>query len=99
MNLVLEAGKLHQDSASFPILISLKSRPAALIMATPRRSARVAASDSSPNYNENEPVSGRKRKSEPTGSSPAAKRGKKGAPKKQQTIEDAMDVYGILLTN
>ena len=64
-------------------------------MATPRRSARVAASDSSPNYNEDEPVSGRKRKSVGAGSSPSAKRGKKNAPKKQQTIEDAMDLYDV----
>ena len=62
-------------------------------MVSPRRSARVASLDSSPNYNENEPVSGRKRKSEGVSSSPSAKRGKKNAPKKQKSIQDMMDVY------
>lgn len=65
------------------------------IMVTPRRSARVAASDSSPVYTD-PPESGivRKRKSD-AGSSPSAKRGKKSSKKsapKQQTIDDAMDM-------
>ncbi|ETN41411.1 uncharacterized protein HMPREF1541_03346 [Cyphellophora europaea CBS 101466] len=65
-------------------------------MVTPRRSARVAASDSSPVYTD-PPESGivRKRKSDAAGSSPSAKRGRKSSQKgdeKQQSIEDAMDV-------
>lgn len=64
-------------------------------MVTPRRSARVAAQDSSPDYTEpNESGRPNKRKSE-AGTSPSAKRGKKSSEKveeKQTTIEDAMDL-------
>jgi hypothetical protein len=67
-------------------------------MVTPRRSARVKASDSSPVYTD-PPESGivrkRKSKSDLSGSSPAAKKGKKSSnqeDKEQKTIEDTMDV-------
>lgn len=64
-------------------------------MVTPRRSARVAAHDTSPDYTEpNESGRPSKRKSE-AGTSPSAKRGKKSSAKaeeKQATIEDVMDV-------
>ena len=64
-------------------------------MGTPRRSARVASLDTSPDYTEpNE--SGIKRKSSVKGRSPSAKRvkGKKSKEnvKEQKTLDDAMDV-------
>lgn len=65
-----------------------------ITMPTPRRSARVAAQDTSPDYTD-PPESGRKRKSETTGSSPSAKRGKKAEKmeeKEQKTIEETLDV-------
>ncbi|RMZ82163.1 hypothetical protein DV738_g1851, partial [Chaetothyriales sp. CBS 135597] len=59
-------------------------------MGTPRRSARVAAQDSTPNYTEDDLLSGRKRKSEAAAtSSPSAKRGKKSTSKKDQKAEKA----------
>ncbi|RMZ85381.1 hypothetical protein DV737_g761, partial [Chaetothyriales sp. CBS 132003] len=58
-------------------------------MGTPRRSARVAAQDSSPNYNEDDLLAGRKRKSDAATSSPSAKRGKKSTSKKDQKANKA----------
>lgn len=65
-------------------------------MAGTRRSARVASSGSAPVYNEDIlegkiPRSGstKKRKTE-SGSSPAAKRGKKASEGKQQTLEESL---------
>lgn len=67
-------------------------------MATPRRSGRVAAQDVKPDYTEpNESGRERKRKSDATGNSPSAKRGRKTKSKEnlkeQKTLEETMDVY------
>jgi hypothetical protein len=67
-------------------------------MAGTRRSTRVANSSSVPVYNEDilegkipRSGSGKKRKPQ-DGSSPAAKRGKKAAEEKQQTLEESLYV-------
>jgi hypothetical protein len=68
-------------------------------MGTPRRSGRVAAQETRPDYTEpNESGRERKRKSEAgSGSSPSAKRGRKTKSKEnlkeQKTLEEVMDVY------
>jgi hypothetical protein len=67
-------------------------------MVTPRRSGRVAAQETRPDYTEpNESGRERKRKSEAgSGSSPSAKRGRKTKSKEslkeQKTLEETMDV-------
>ncbi|RMZ88729.1 hypothetical protein DV736_g4046, partial [Chaetothyriales sp. CBS 134916] len=58
-------------------------------MGTPRRSARVAAQDSTPNYNEDDLLAGRKRKSDAAVTSPSAKRGKKSTSNKDQRPDKA----------
>ena len=60
-------------------------------MVNPRRSARVAAKDTSLEYTDTT-AKGTKRKNDAAGSSPNAKREKTSGEKQQKTLDETMDL-------